>query len=128
MKLKLTIDGKVYEVDVEATEPEKPRADSLYGSSRPRAAAPVKAVSPATTNVDAPVADESKVCRSPVTGIVVKVHAQAGQAILADDVLMVLEAMKMETTITSPVAGTIARVNVGAGDAVQGGQVLVEFE
>lgn len=128
MKLKLTIDGKVYEVEVEATEPEKPRPGNQYGSSRPRAAAPVKAASPATTNVDAPVADESKVCRSPVTGIVVKIHAQAGQAILANDVLMVLEAMKMETTITSPVAGTIARVNVGAGDAVQGGQVLVEFE
>jgi biotin carboxyl carrier protein len=128
LKLKLTIDGKVYEVDVEATEPEKPRAGNSYGSSTPRAAAPVKAPSPATTNGDTPVADESKVCRSPVTGVVVKIHAQAGQAILANDVLMVLEAMKMETTITSPVAGKIARVNVGDGDAVQGGQVLVEFE
>ncbi len=39
---------------------------------------------------------------------------------------MVLEAMKMETTITSPIDGKIAKVNVNAGDAVQGGQVLVE--
>jgi methylmalonyl-CoA carboxyltransferase small subunit len=43
-------------------------------------------------------------------------------------VLMVLEAMKMETTITSPVAGKVTKVNAATGDPVQGGQVLVEFE
>jgi methylmalonyl-CoA carboxyltransferase small subunit len=53
---------------------------------------------------------------------------QPGQVILANDVLLVLEAMKMETFITSPRAGNIAKVNVGVGDAVQAGQVLVEFE
>jgi methylmalonyl-CoA carboxyltransferase small subunit len=59
--------------------------------------------------------------------VVVRVSAQVGQAIQANDVLLVLEAMKMETVITSPVAGKVARVNVNAGDAVQAGQVLVEF-
>jgi biotin carboxyl carrier protein len=54
--------------------------------------------------------------------------AQPGQAIQPNDELMVLEAMKMETTITSPVAGKIARVNAAVGDSVQGGQVVVEFE
>jgi methylmalonyl-CoA carboxyltransferase small subunit len=44
------------------------------------------------------------------------------------DVLVVLEAMKMETVITAPVAGKIAKVNAQAGEFVQGGQVLVEFE
>jgi biotin carboxyl carrier protein len=43
-------------------------------------------------------------------------------------VLMVLEAMKMETEITSPINGKIAKVNVKVGDSVQGSQVLVEFE
>ena len=75
----------------------------------------------------APVADESKVCRSPIAGVVVRVSAQVGQTIQANDVLLVLEAMKMETAITSPVAGKVARVNVNAGGAVQAGQVLVEF-
>jgi methylmalonyl-CoA carboxyltransferase small subunit len=75
-----------------------------------------------------PPADEGKICRSPIAGIVVKVSAQVGQAIQANDVLIVLEAMKMETTITSPVAGKIAKVNVAVGDAVQGGQILIEFE
>jgi methylmalonyl-CoA carboxyltransferase small subunit len=74
------------------------------------------------------VADESKVCRSPIAGVVRRVSAQVGQAIQANDVLLVLEAMKMETVITSPVAGKVARVNTAVGDAVQSGQVLVEFE
>jgi methylmalonyl-CoA carboxyltransferase small subunit len=58
----------------------------------------------------------------------VKVLAQVGQSIQANDILVVLEAMKMETTITSPVAGKIAKVNVAVGDPVKGGQVVVEFE
>jgi methylmalonyl-CoA carboxyltransferase small subunit len=74
------------------------------------------------------VADEQKVCRSPIGGMVVRVSAQVGQQIQAGDVLMVLEAMKMETSITAPVNGKIAKVNVNAGDAVQGGQVLIQFE
>ena len=74
------------------------------------------------------MADESKVCRCPMTGVVVKVPVQVGQSIQANDILMVLEAMKMETQISSPIAGKIARLNAAVGDGVQGGQVLVEFE
>jgi methylmalonyl-CoA carboxyltransferase small subunit len=74
------------------------------------------------------VADESKVCRSPVAGVVVRVNAQVGQQIQANDPLLVLEAMKMETNITAPVAGKIKAINANVGDGVQVGQVLVEFE
>ena len=94
-------------------------------SVRVSAAAPPVANAPASP---APVADESKVCRSPIAGVVRRVSAQVGQAIQANYVLLVLEAMKMETVITSPVAGKVARVNATVGDAVQSGQVLVEFE
>ena len=87
-----------------------------------------RVVRPTAGAAGAPVPDESKVCRSPISGVVVKVTAQVGQAIQANDVLLVLEAMKMETVITSPVAGKVARVNVTGGDAVQSGQVLLEFE
>ena len=58
--------------------------------------------------------NEEKVCRSPVSGIVVRVVAQAGQSIQAGDVLLVLEAMKMETNITAPVAGKLAAIKVNA--------------
>jgi methylmalonyl-CoA carboxyltransferase small subunit len=127
LKLKITVDGNVYEVDVEVFEPEPPHPGYVppVGQTRVPAAPPGPAAQarPAGT----PVADESKVCRSPVAGVVVRVSAQIGQTIQANDPLLVLEAMKMETVITSPMAGKVAKVNVNAGDAVQAGQVLVEF-
>lgn len=129
MKLKLTIDGKVYEVDVEVSEPDEPRPSyvppapaSSSGGASPAAARA------GTAPAGGSAAQESKVCRSPVSGVVVRVSAQPGQQIQANDLLMVLEAMKMETEITSPISGRIAKVNAQAGQAVQSGQVLVEFE
>jgi methylmalonyl-CoA carboxyltransferase small subunit len=127
LKLRITVNGKVYEVEVEVSEPEAPHPGYVppVGQARVPAAAPGTA--PSVRPTSAPVADESKVCRSPVAGVVVRVSAQVGQAIQVNDPLLVLEAMKMETVITSPLAGTVAKVNVNAGDAVQAGQVLVEF-
>ncbi len=129
MKLKITVDGKVYEVDVEVAEPEPPRPGHVApdGPARLPGAVPVPPP-PAPASAATPVADQSKVSRSPVSGVVVRVAAQPGQTIQVNDVLLVLEAMKMETVITSPVAGKIARINVAVGDAVQAGQVLAEFE
>jgi methylmalonyl-CoA carboxyltransferase small subunit len=74
------------------------------------------------------VADESKACRSPVSGVVVKLVAAAGASIKAGDALLVLEAMKMETHIVAPQSGVIAAIRVAKGDRVQTGDVLVEFE
>jgi methylmalonyl-CoA carboxyltransferase small subunit len=63
-----------------------------------------------------------------VSGNVVRLAAQVGQSLQAGDILVVLEAMKMETNITAPAAGKIAAVRVAQGDAVQAGQIVVEFE
>ena len=134
MKLKLTVDGKVYEVDVEVAEPEpaqpsylRPASPTRISAAQPLSPSPgaLPAAAPAS---DASVADESKVCRSPISGVVVRVSAQIGQQIKAHDVLLVLEAMKMETVITSPCDGKIAKVNVTVGDSVKGNQVLIELE
>jgi methylmalonyl-CoA carboxyltransferase small subunit len=126
MKLKITIDNKNYEVDVEVAEAETygPSHMQVVGSSAARtpvaaAAAPVAETAPA---------NEEKVCRSPVSGIVASVTAQAGQTLQAGDVLLVLEAMKMETQVTAQVAGKVAAIKVKAGESVQSGQILVEFE
>lgn len=127
MKLKITIDNKVYEVDVEAAEPERPNAPAGY-VAQPAAVRVPAAAPPAASAAGAPVADESKVCRSPISGIVVRVTAQEGQHIQTGDVILVLEAMKMETNITAPISGKIHKINAAAGDSVQGGQVVVEFE
>jgi len=129
VKLKITLDNKTYEVDVEAEESEEIHAPAAYRPvswSAPSAPAPVAVPAGAAGNGEA--VDESKVCRSPMVGVVVRLNAQEGQAVKVDDSLLVLEAMKMETTITSPVAGKIKRVRVGAGESVQANQVLVDFE
>jgi methylmalonyl-CoA carboxyltransferase small subunit len=73
-------------------------------------------------------AGEDKLCRSPVTGVVIKVNVEPGQAIKANDLIMVLEAMKMETNITAPCAGTVKNVRVEQGGSVKLNQVVVEFE
>jgi methylmalonyl-CoA carboxyltransferase small subunit len=129
VKLKITVDGKVYEVEVDVSEPEPPQPGYVPPTGAPTARVP--AGGPAATALAAPasspVADESKVCRSPIAGVVVRVPAQVGQTIQVNDVLLVLEAMKMETVITSPISGKIARINANVGDAVGSGQVLVEF-
>ncbi len=131
MKLNITIDGKTYEVDVEAVEPESP-AHLMRGWATGPAptvrvpAAPAAVAAPAAG--DNKVVDESKVCRSPVSGIVIRVAAQVGQSLQTGDVLLVLEAMKMETNITAPGPGKIAAIPVKEGDSVQSGQVVVEFE
>jgi methylmalonyl-CoA carboxyltransferase 1.3S subunit len=134
VKLKLTVDGKTYEVDVEVAPPEHP----IYGVGGYFPMSPARVPAPAPAAVapappapgaasGAPV-NEEKVVRSPISGIVVRIAAQAGQRIQVGDGVLVLEAMKMETDITAPGAGNVKTVNVKVGDSVKGGQVLVEFE
>ena len=130
MKLTITIDNKTYEVEVEAAEPEGPAAlqhlsDLNMGSAPLRVPANTAPVAP---TVGAKMENEDKVCRSPVSGIVVKVAAQVGQTLQAGDILLVLEAMKMETNITAPSPGKVAVIRANQGDSVQAGQVVVEFE
>ena len=124
MKLRITIDGKTYEADVEVAEEPRARAPQAPSAVRIPAGGPA----PAAAAPSEGSADEDKVCRSRVAGTVVKVVAQPGQVIQPGDTLLVLEAMKMETNITAPVAGKVRSVRVNAGDAVKSGQIVVELE
>lgn len=128
MKLQIGIDGKSYEVEVEVLEEDAAQTNARPAPSRPLAAASqpapaAKAQAPAA----AEVGDETKVCRSPVNGIVIKVNVEPGQAVQANDLIMVLEAMKMETNVTAHSAGTVKQVRVAPGDSVKVNQVVVEF-
>jgi methylmalonyl-CoA carboxyltransferase small subunit len=127
VKLKITIDSKTYEVEVEAVEPEGP-AQAPRGYTVQSAPVRVPGASPMVAGAQAGPVNEEKVCRSPVAGIVVRVVAQPGQAIQVGDILLVLEAMKMETNITAPLKGKVSAVKAAAGEGVQVGQVVVEFE
>ena len=127
MKLRITVDEKTYEVDVEIAEDDRAPAPVRAYTPAVPTAMPSAPPPPRPAAADPNVA-EDKVCRSPVAGIVVRVNAQIGQQIQANDPLLVLEAMKMETNITSPVAGKVKAINADVGDGVQVNQILVEFE
>ena len=131
MKLRLNVDGKTYEVEVEIIEEDQPQRGPAPSGVQSASAGSVAASTPAAIPPAAASGgptDESKALRSPISGVVVRVPVQVGQAVKTNDVLMVLEAMKMETVITSQCDGKISKINARAGDAVQVKQVLVEFE
>jgi methylmalonyl-CoA carboxyltransferase 1.3S subunit len=121
LKLRITIGGNTYLADVEVLEEEDAASTT-----------PVMAYAPSAIHPEADVGERAggvadKTCRSPVTGMVIRIPAEAGQAVEAGQVLVVLEAMKMETRVTAPCAGTVAKVHVAAGISVKAGQVLVEM-
>ena len=128
MKFKITVNGKLYEVDVEVSDPKLEGPAYVPPLHARLPAAPPPAAAPRRSSAPTPVGDEGKVCRSPLAGTVTRVQAQVGQAIQENDVLIVLEAMKMETVITAPFAGKIKAINADVGSAVAQGQVLVEIE
>ncbi|EMI52916.1 acetyl-CoA carboxylase biotin carboxyl carrier protein subunit [Rhodopirellula sallentina] len=128
MKFTIKVDGETYEVEVDVAAPEQPQPGFVPPNASYQAPAPVAAAPASASGADEKVDDESKACRSPISGVVIRVDAEPGQTIDADETLMVLEAMKMETVITAPIAGTIKKINHAAGDPVKVGQVLIEFE
>lgn len=130
MKLQVTVEGKTYEVEVEILEEDEAARPPGFGSYQPPAPTPPMP-SPGTqfqSSGNWGEADGEKVCRSPITGLVIRVSVEPGQAVQANDLLMVLEAMKMENSVTAPAAATVKNVCVTPGDPVKVGQVLVEFE
>ena len=122
--LRITLEGKTYDVAVEvlgegsapvAAAPVPPSAAAFAAAPAPVAAAPVAAAVPSGAGV----------VPSPMAGQVMKIKVAVGTAVSANQEIMVLEAMKMETPIYAPVAGTIQAINVKEGEAVAEGQVLL---
>jgi len=124
LKLQITIDGKAYEVDVEVLEDEESQHAQSYSPHHAAHAA----AGGHTPNPGGMWDAEVKACHSPVMGLVIKVNVEPGQVVEAGALILVLEAMKMETNVTAPRAGTVKSVHVKQGDPVKLDQVLVEFE
>ena len=107
----VTVNGVSYEVSVE----EVGEGQAAAPAAAPVKAAPVKAAAPAKKAKASGAAGSVKVS-APMPGKII--------AVKNGEVILVLEAMKMENEIVAPQDGTVASVNVGAGDAVEAGDVL----
>ena len=111
-KYKVNVNGTVFEVEVE----------DITGT----AAAAAPAAAPAPVAAPAPAGGES--VTSPMPGNILAVNVTAGQAVKKGDVLMVLEAMKMENEIMAPCDGTVGTVSVTKGATVETGTLLCTIQ
>ena len=116
----ITVNGNVYEVTVE---------EGFTGAaSAPKAAAPAPKAAPKAAPAAAPAAPAGAAgavaVTAPMPGKILGVKASAGQAVKRGQVLLILEAMKMENEIVAPQDGTVATINVAVGDSVEPGATL----
>lgn len=134
-KLRITVEGKTYEVEVEILGS---RIASVAPAAAPAAApapvasapvsAPVAAPAPAPKKAapaPAPAGANDIVC--PLAAVVVAVNVKEGQQVKAGDLLVTLEAMKMNTPVNSPADGTVSKICVSAGQSVNEGEVLLSL-
>ena len=130
MKYKVTLNGRTYEVEVEAGKAmlldEYEAVVPSAPAAAPVAAAPVAAAAAAPAPAAAPAATAAgESVTAPMPGTILRVNVQNGQAVKEGDLLCVLEAMKMENEIYAPKAGSVAQVVVSKGSSVNTGDVLV---
>ena len=117
----ITVNGVAYSVSVEET------AAGAAPVAPAAAPAPKAAPAPAAAPKAAAGAAGAVAVKAPMPGNILDVKVAAGASVKAGDVLVILEAMKMENEILAPQDGTVASVNVNKGDTVNSGDVLVSM-
>lgn len=129
MKYKVTLNNRVYEVEVEQGEA---MLVDEYALAAPAPAAPVAAAPVPAAPAAAPMAAAAapvdlaagEPVKSPMPGNILKINVTQGQQVSEGDVIMILEAMKMENEIVATRGGTIAQIAVSKGAVVETGAVL----
>jgi len=128
MIYKVTINDKVYEVEVEKGKANLLRTTAVEAAPAPVAAAPAAAAPAAAPAPAAPAASVqagTTPVNSPMPGTILDVKVAVGQAVKEGDLVVILEAMKMENEIYAPCAGTVAQVLTSKGASVDTGAPLV---
>lgn len=124
-RLKITVNGIAYDVQVEDADGSAPVAVSAPVAAPAPAAAPKAA--PALAAAAAPAAG-AEVVSAPMPGNILDIKVKAGDSVKKGDVLLILEAMKMENEIMAPRDGSVAGVHVNKGDSVESGKALVSLQ
>lgn len=124
-KYRITVEGKTYEMDVELIGANGAVVAPVAKAAAPVVAAPKAAPAPVVAK-PAEVGSGSVV--APMPGTILKVLKASGDAVKAGEVVLILEAMKMENEITAPVDGTIASLNLTEGSTVAGGDLLFDVK
>lgn len=127
MLYKVTLNNRVYEVEVEAGEAMLVDEYEAIAPAAPAPAAPAVSA-PAATPAAAPAAPAAAVdghtINAPMPGNILKIVAEAGKAIEEGDTIMILEALKMENEIVADKSGTIGQILVSKGQSVETGAAL----
>jgi biotin carboxyl carrier protein len=121
--LRITVLGQSYDLTVETLGESVSTAMAPVTSSIAKPQAPV-AVSAATAK---PLPGGIGDVISPMAGMVLNIKVKEGDVVKAGDIVVILEAMKMETPIPSPIDGTVLKINISTSTAVQQGQVLISL-
>ena len=126
MKYKLELNGRTYEVEVELADPMRMQEFRSYAPVPAAPTAPVvEPVSDTAAAAPLPVTGDGECVASPMPGNILKVLVAAGQTVKEGDVLVILEAMKMENEIVAPRDGTVTQVVVEKGSTVETDAPLV---
>ena len=124
-KYRITVEGKTYEMDVELIGANGAVVAPVAKAAAPVVTAPKAAPAPVAAK-PAEVGSGSVV--APMPGTILKVLKATGDAVKAGEVVLILEAMKMENEITAPVDGTIGSLNLTEGSTVAGGDLLFDVK
>ncbi len=126
MKYVVTLNGKNYEVEVNETEAVVTNvSDAVYAPAPVAAPAPAAAPAPEAAPAPQAVSASGTQIVAPMPGSIININVSAGQAVKAGDVLIVLEAMKMENDITAPCDGVVKQVVTVKGATVNTDDVLL---
>lgn len=118
--LKITVNGQTYDVQVEEVG-----ESSASVSSAP---APAAAAAPAPAPKKASGGQGATKVNSPMPGTILDIKVSAGQSVTSGQVLLILEAMKMENEIKAPADGTVATIEVDKGASVETGTLLITLD
>ena len=124
-KFNVTVNGTVYEVEVNEVGGAAPAAAPKAAPAPAAAPAPKAAPAPAPAAAAAPVPAGAATVKCPMPGKILSVAVSAGADVKKGDLLLVLEAMKMQNEIYAPQDGTVSEVRVAANQTVATGDVLV---